>query len=391
MRVTTIYYLFQFLFAFAMGSQATLYVPFLLSLGLTLSDVALVNVLFWAVIIAAELPTGMLADGKSRAWSLKLGGVFCALGFLSYAFAQGFWSVAVAEALEGIGQAFLSGALGAWLADALKREQGSLERLRHISATDTILSAIGMVIGAVIGALLGLMSTRLVFVIGAVFLTLAALAAHLFMNRRGEPEHRVGEWEALRLSVAHLRRSRDMQWIVAATLLFGAVVTFNHYWTPFFSPDVGALGLSGVWALMHLSLVPSGFWIRRTSIAQGKEAVWIVSALVFAGVGLSALGSSSGLLFALLAMSLHEIGRGLFRPLSETFVQHRVESHYRATFGSLNSFLGKMGLAIAPLIVGIAIADKPNNTETIRLVWSAAGVVMLIGAALLWLFRPRTT
>ncbi len=391
MRVTTTYYLFASLIAFGMGLQATLYVPFLLTLGLSLSQVALVNVLFWMAVVAAEIPTGMLADGRSRAWSLKLGGLFCAVGFVSYAAAQGFWSAAVAETLEAIGQAFLSGALQAWLADALLRERQHMRDLRRVYATEAILSAVAVIAGGVLGAALGLISTRVVFLVAAVFFVLASLVAHRVMNGRGEPEHRVSEWEALRLSVVLLRQSRDLRWIVLATLLFGAVVVFNHYWTPFFAPHVGVFGLSWVWAFMHVALVPSGFWIRRAHIPVGKESGWIVFAFLCAGVGLVVLGASNGLTLALSAMTLHEIGRGLFRPLADTFVQHRVESHYRATFSSLNSFLGKIGLALAPLVVGIAIRDLPDTTKTISLVWFATGMVMLIGTAALWLNRPRQT
>src|SRR3989338_336825 len=118
MSVTKIYYLFTALMGLGMGATMTVYAPFLLSIGLSLGEIALVNALFWAIIIAAEIPTGMFADGRSRAFSLKVGMIFHGLGAILYLFADGFWSVALAESTLGIATAFMSGAQQAWITDA---------------------------------------------------------------------------------------------------------------------------------------------------------------------------------------------------------------------------------------------------------------------------------
>lgn len=73
-------------------------------------------------------------------------------------------------------------------------------------------------------------------------------------------------------------------------------------------------------------------------------------------------------------------GRGFFQPLTESFVQHRVHTSYRATFGSLQSFLGRIGFAVVPLVVWLFIADKPNTSATISLVWIICLIVLLLGA-----------
>ena len=99
MSAARTYYLFFALIHIGMGLHVTAYTPFLASIGLSLGEIALVNTIFWGVLITAELPTGMLADGRSRAYSLKLGAGISALGALAYVFAIGFWSAAFAEAV----------------------------------------------------------------------------------------------------------------------------------------------------------------------------------------------------------------------------------------------------------------------------------------------------
>ena len=79
----------------------------------------------------------------------------------------------------------------------------------------------------------------------------------------------------------------------------------------------------------------------------------------------------------------------MFIPLQDSFVQHRVDSCFRATYGSLQSFIGSAGRAVSPLLVWMLIQGQLNSTETISMVWLVAGFVLVGGAVLLWLIRPR--
>ncbi|MEK7481456.1 MAG: MFS transporter, partial [Patescibacteria group bacterium] len=108
MRPERLYYLFTALVRLGPTVTVTAYVPFLLSLGLSLGEVGLVNAVFWAVVMLAEVPTGMLADGRGRAWSLKIGAFIQLVGIALYVTATGLYSAMFAEAMLGIGAAFLS-------------------------------------------------------------------------------------------------------------------------------------------------------------------------------------------------------------------------------------------------------------------------------------------
>ncbi len=61
------------LFGLAGGFIATTYSPFLISIGLDIGQISLINTVFFGVISLMELPTGMWADGKSRIWSVRMG------------------------------------------------------------------------------------------------------------------------------------------------------------------------------------------------------------------------------------------------------------------------------------------------------------------------------
>jgi len=388
MRSSTRYYVFSGLGSFGLGSTVTVYVPFLLEIGLTLSQVALVNAVFWTVLILAEVPTGALADGRGRTFSLRLGVLFEALGATLYMHASGFWSAALAESLIGVGMAFLSGVEVAWITDALHRENRTAD-LSNVNATKSIVHGGGMLLGGFFGTVLSL------WFIQAIWLPMLVLGVANFlfistcMNGHGEPIERVSEREAVVRSMRLLRSSRELAWILGALLVWGSVIVVNHYWTPFFEPHVGRIGLSWVWAIIYLSIMTAGMWVRRLSIPVGTEGSYIVLAIIFAGFGLIAIPLAGGLPFMLSGMIIHEFGRGMFQPLVDTFTHHRVESAYRATFGSLQSFIGRAGFAIVPLFVWFAIDGKPATSGTIGLVWTFAGISLILGAIVLFALRPK--
>lgn len=388
MSAARTYYLFFAFIHIGMGFHVTAYTPFLASIGLSLGEIALVNAIFWGVLIAAELPTGMLADGRSRAYSLKLGAAFSALGALAYVFAIGFWSAAFAETVLAIGGAFISGAGTAWIADALTRE-GRGGELRRVYATESFIKSGCFLVGGVAGAALAVIDYRLIWIGYVIGGASASFIAHAKMNGRGEPLEYVSEWRALRLALGALARSRALIWSVCAILVFDAVIAFNHYWALYFKPVVGQMGLSWIWIVMYPGLLIASQFVRRSSVPQGREASLIVLSLFLAGVGIGLVALAPTLGLAVSAVVVHEVGRGLFEPLSSSFVQHRLHTSYRATFGSLQSFLGRMGLAVIPFFIWLAIEGQPDTRETIALVWLASAVFLILGALALWLTRPR--
>ncbi|MBM5790130.1 MFS transporter, partial [Candidatus Parcubacteria bacterium] len=286
MSATRLYYLFSALIGLGLGATVTVYVPFLLAIGLTLSQVALVNALFWAILIAFELPTGLFADGRSRAFSLAAGAAFHALGGLAYLCAVGFWSAAFAEGLIAVGMAFLSGAQQAWIADALSRE-GRDGELRRVYANEAIIRAGLFLIGGLIGVLIALLSYRLIWLPVVVTSLGAVVLCRVRMNGQGEPLERVGEREAFARSWARLRQSRALIWVVGAMVLFGTVVSFNHFWAPYFETQVGTLGLSWVWAVIYIAYSAAGYRVRHLTIPQGTEGGYIALALLLCGVSLA--------------------------------------------------------------------------------------------------------
>lgn len=390
MNITTSYYLFVLFKDFGISFTFASFVPFLLSIGLTYGEVALVNAIYAGVVFAAELPTGMLADGKSRRWSMKAGVWFWLIGALIYFCANGFWIAALADAVLAIGAAFLSGARQAWITDALKRH-GRSDELRDVFANESTYRGLAYVLGGSLGVLISLIDLRLIWVPGMLGSIASLVVVYRYLNGDGEPIERVTEKEAFKRSIILLRRNRSLLWVLGILVSFGGIMAFNHYWAPYFEEQVGRWVLSLLWPMIYGSCTFAGIFMRRVKTAVGQEGHYLWVSLFVTGLSIALVKFVPSFWIVVVLVAIHEFARGVFGVAHASFVQHRVESSYRATFGSLQSFISYSGLTIVPIIVWLVLTGKPNTADTIETLWFIAGGAMAVLGLLFYFLKPKET
>lgn len=372
-----------------MGFHCVIYTLFLRSIGILQHDISLLNAFFWAVVILSELPTGMLADGKSRGWSVKAGFVLMSFSLITYAFAGDFWTALIPEVLIGIAMAFLSGAEQAWITDALNHA-GQGESLKQVYAKSTVWASLALIVGGCMGeAVWRLLDFRASWLFGSVFMLLGTLFTFKLMDDRGEPQKRLTEKQALKASIKALGLDRGLFWAVLASMVMGLVNPFNHFWSQFFEGRLQGAPLSLVWIPLYGSCAAAGFVVRRLEFAKGQETGTVLTTVGITGFTLWGIGFLPGAMAPLSLVMLHEIARGAYFPLADVFVQRRVESGFRATYGSLHSFLGRMGNMAVLGGVWFFTRRLPDGEAKIISIWSACGVLMVLGSFLLFFIRPK--
>lgn len=394
MRSVRIYELFVFIQKLSFGFIATLYVPYLLEeVGLSYADIPMINAIFWTTIVFAEIPTGMLADGRGRGWSVMMGAAFSALGGIFLMFVTNIWIAIAGEIAFGIGFAFFSGALTSWIADAPDR----VESVERIYGRATMIGAIASLIGVLIGGQLAYVFGRRIGYVGlaAGFVVLTVIAYTLMQGR--EPEERLKEFDALRFSVAHLRRSAPMRWITAVQFMAGAIIVFNLYWTPLALTQLTQVQLSYAWIPMYSSMAFAGWLVFRLSHWRnggvhakpvGYMPIIVAVIVTFAPLAFVALGQPVWQLIVI--FMVHEAGRGALPPLTEAFLDTRLKSSYRATFKSLSSFVGSSGMILASVVMTIFMAGKEKDPALIVTLWSATAILVICLAVVAYALRPRS-
>ena len=146
---------------------------FLLDGGLSNVEAFAANAIYTLGLVLFEIPTGMVADTWGRRTSYLLGAAIQLVGNLLYFwmwYSKGpFWGWALASLLLGFGYTFFSGALEAWLVDALKHT-GYDGDLDPIFAKNQIVTGAAMLVGTIAGGFIAQIAA-----LGAPYLVRAAL------------------------------------------------------------------------------------------------------------------------------------------------------------------------------------------------------------------------
>src|ERR1700682_477458 len=130
---------------------------FLLDAGLSNLEAFAANAFFTAGMVLFEVPTGVVADTAGRRVSYLLGTVTLAASTLLYVLLwrihAPFWQWAIVSVLIGLGFTFFSGAVEAWLVDALKAT-GFTGELGAGLGRGPVVSRGVTVVGSVVGGLI---------------------------------------------------------------------------------------------------------------------------------------------------------------------------------------------------------------------------------------------
>src|ERR671923_372939 len=135
---------------------------FLLDAGLTNLEAFAANAFFTAGMVVFEVPTGIVADTVGRRASYLLGTVTLAASTLLYVLlweiGAAFWLWAIVSMLLGLGFTFFSGAVEAWLVDALAAT-GFTGELESVFGRGQVVSGAAMLTGSVAGGFIAEVTT----------------------------------------------------------------------------------------------------------------------------------------------------------------------------------------------------------------------------------------
>lgn len=388
MRAKHAYIIYELFYHFGLSFTFTSYVPYLRSLGLSPSDVSLVNFGFWMALLVCELPTGIFADRFGRARSIQIGAVVSAIAALLYSTANGVWTATIYEMLIGVGLSFISGALSAWVREAMEDAGEQAEYATVVARTAQYRYLISIA-GGLLGGWMSTQSFRLVWIFAGSFILLSAVIAKYFMHDpiSRKPVSKV-RLAPLTQSWHRLRGHPELRWAVLTYLVFSFVLPFNHYWAPYFRTRLGERDQILLWIPMYLGMWGGAYLARHCSVTPRHHATALCMSLFVSGAGLALLPYTSFTSSALLMLVLHEMGRGFYFPMLEVFTQSRIENEYRATYSSLQSLLARVGHLLVLAGVWIYTADLPWNNDLIGRVWTISGLVLVMFILLLWIRKP---
>jgi MFS family permease len=218
---------------------------FLLDAGLSNLEAFAANAFFTAGMVLFEVPTGVVADTVGRRASYLLGTVTLTASTLLYVLlwqvGAPFWAWAVVSVLLGLGYTFFSGALQAWVVDALTAS-GFTGDMESVFGRGQAVTGAAMLIGSVAGGLIAQQTSLGVpFVLRGVVLAVMFAVAFKLMRDIGFTPAVTGRPLAAMRQVAsasidhgwrvpaHQPLRGRCRWLMVESLFTGGVAVYGFY------------------------------------------------------------------------------------------------------------------------------------------------------------------
>jgi MFS family permease len=330
---------------------------FLLDAGLTIFQVFVANAAFTAAMALFEVPTGVVADTRGRRVSFLLSEAILAVGTLAYvgvaAIHGGLLLFCLAGVVLGLGYTFYSGAVEAWLVDALKAT-GYERELDGVFARASMVSHVAMIVGTVGGGLLGTIDLSIPYLVRAALIVMA-LAVGLrtmhdigFTPRTMRMRGMVGEMRKVgRAGITYGWRKPAVRLLLMESFVTWGFFSWAWYaWQPYFLELYGsdAIWVSGlIAAVFSLAGIAGNALVGRLATPGRRRT----SILLVAGAATTSTMVATGLIrsfwITVPVFLLGAVAGGVLQPVRQTYLHRSIPSSERATLVSFDSLVGSLG------------------------------------------------
>lgn len=338
---------------------------FLLDAGLSNMEAFAANAFFTAGFVLFEIPTGVIADLRGRKLSYLLGVMTLAISTLIYLFmwrvSAPFWAWALSSLLLGLGFTFFSGAVEAWLVDALAYT-GFKDKLETVLAKGEIVEGSAMLVGSVAGGFIAQMTNLGVpYIVRAALLVLNFIFALILMKDLGFKPSKGKRLTSevkniLAGSIKYGLGNRPVKWMMLAAPFTGGVSIYAFYaMQPYLLElygDEKAYGVAGLAAaIVAGAQILGGLVVPYIGRIFRKRSSVILSAYLVSVVVLALVGLVPNFWVVVTLLVLWGLMFAAVTPVRQAYLNALIPSEQRATVLSFDSLLGSTGgVVIQPML-----------------------------------------
>ena len=375
--------------------------------GMTLTQIATIESIFWITVVLAEVPTGAVADRWGRRISLVLGGFCFCLGSVVFAFSSTYVVLLAAYIMVAVAMTLYSGAGHALIYDALRQIGRTKEYEKHIGRSEALAFAAMLVATLIGGPLVALVGYSATILLGAIAMGTAGVVA-LFLR---EPPRSEAEFATQGSSqngaspapnatskprllrnmfggVMVVWRSKLLLWyILLGTLIYGVIMVTEFLLQPFVvhhgvDPATGVdtgFAYSGMLMSPVAGMVVGSLLAAWVASRFGERRSLLIPLFVGALILLAPTLWDS--LWVVAAIGLLAVIRGMIRPIATGYINRRIPSDQRATV--LSMFQLSAALVLAAIVpqagtVADAISFPASFGLLLLILIGAGGLFVLI-------------
>jgi DHA3 family tetracycline resistance protein-like MFS transporter len=358
--------------------------------GMSPLQLVLIGTALEASAFLLEVPTGVVADSRSRKLSVILGVSLLGLNFVLMALFPTFIIQLAIQLIGALGYTFMSGAQQAWITDEIGEEAAAKAFMRASQ-----LGTLGSLAGIVTTILLGSINVAIPILLGGMLMIAFAVVLVTVMPEDGFKPTPKGDrstfqhmWGTFREGGRVVRGNRVLLTIILLSAIVGAwSESYDRMNTTHFIHSVGLPGTFApvVWFGI-MSLVAMPIHLIVTEVARRRmntshqptvvrtlmalDGILIVSALAFAVAG--------NFWVAYLASISVGLVRSINEPIRAAWLNQHVPSEVRATVFSMDSQANAIGqVAGGPLFGAI-------GNVSLRAALALAALLLTPGQWLYW-------
>lgn len=378
-----IYLFFTLLSRMAISFISAIYAIFLMSHGLNLFEIGLVNSVFFATLFISEIPTGIFADIFGRKAACILSYFLWSISMFAYSLSDSFFGFAAAEAIGALGMTFFNGAFTAWLKDKLNHH-GYDGPLKAVFSKESQIAQIAGGISALCGAYLASINMAIPWIVGGIMFFIGGILAIFLIKEeyfKKEDFSFNESFQVAKNAVCKGFKNKAIKFMIIMGLLqYFSVMAVNMQWQPYFSDFLEKKSSLGYifFGISAFAVLGSFFslWILK-KMKENESRFLVVSQVL---IGLSMFFAVIPQVFAvsLSIFFFHEFARGLFSPIAKEYINKNIPSKTkeRATILSLESMAHHVG-GIAGLILSGFMADYLS----IKATWMVFGAFLVLSTS----------
>lgn len=397
-QAVRVYLAFYTLHMFAVSLMFATATPFMQSIGLSASDIALINLAYWFVTMTLDVPSGILADRYGRLLATRIGIVVGGVGMAAHTCTNTLVELLVCQVVLGIGQSLVNGAMRAWLKSILDERDAKPsvfgKAVMHEAVYRNAATLIGGTTGGGIAA--HFHSLRAPWLASGLCFGLGGIVVYGLVREKEhlpKPASKTDTDETpsfIETALAMLRDSYALRWIAVAYFVYNAAFTaLNTFWAPYFRARISEDSNAWMWAVMNTPLLIAAIWVNWIGVERRRQATVMSGGLFVACLSMLILPWIPTTLFMIGAMALNELARGIFVPLQDVYVQKNIAvERCRATYSSLQTTMMRAGFMISQVVIWLLTRGEPVSVAVIDRLLVIFGVLGCAATALLFLRRP---
>jgi MFS family permease len=330
---------------------------FLLDAGLSNLEAFAANAFYTAGMVLFEVPTGIVADTVGRRASYLLGTLTLTASTLLYVLLwqveAPFWQWALVSMLLGLGFTFFSGAVEAWLVDALTAT-GFKGELETVFGRGQMVSGAAMLTGSVAGGFVAQQTSLGVpFVLRGVILAVMFAVAFRLMHDVGFSPAKGGRPLAemrkiASASIDHGWRVPAVKWLMVESLFVGGVGFYVFYaLQPYLLElygDPEAYQVAGlVAAIVAGAQILGGMAAPRIRRLFHRRTSALIATAGAGTLTLALIGIVESFWGVLVLIVIWGLLFAATMPIRQTYLNGLIPSRQRATILSFDSLMGSTG------------------------------------------------